>query len=778
MQNKQNKDAKTASVSSKININQDYLANTEYMQNRELSWLDFDLRVLDQAADKNIPLLERLNFISIFASNLQEFFMVRVGRLTDLSLIKKDIIDKRSNMTPKQQLDAIYHKCKGLYTTQENIFKDLLKALKNNHIEQLSPSQLSEQNQNYLKQYMSDNVIPFLSPQIINAQHPFPHLNSGSIYVVVRLFENQVSNSNNKLKNTISANNTVLGLIPMPSQASRIIPIPSKNSKEFRFVLLEDAIEFVARDVFSMYKVKHTNIICVTRNFDLDVNEGVDESDEDYRGFMKKILKKRTRLTPVRLECKKPLSLKVQEILLAKLNLKENQVFSTSVPLDLSYTYSIKNYIDKSTVEELSYSHFEPQWPLSVDKNKSMMSQLRTKDILLHYPYESIDPFVNLLKEASTDPDVVSIKITLYRLASQSKIAESLIAAAENGINVTALFELRARFDENNNILWSQRFEDAGVNVIYGFKHYKVHSKLCCITRKTRAGIEYFTQCGTGNYNEKTCRLYTDFAYMTSRKEFGLDADVFFKNMALETVSDQYKTIIVAPLQIKQLILNKIQAQIDIAKAGGKGQVFFKTNAVTDIDIIKAIEKASNAGVKVNIISRGISCLVPGVNGHTKNLKVGSVVGRLLEHHRIYSFGCGDQAEVYLSSADLMTRNMDKRVEVAWPLLDINSKRRVLDYISLVLKDNVKLRYLKNNHTYTELGELKKEDSKDIDSQALLINETYNLTYKDQKYVLPSQDIPTSSNNGIQTSTKKTEDNGILIKLLGFVFSKFANRKE
>uniref|UniRef100_UPI003AAE7A94 polyphosphate kinase 1 n=1 Tax=Ellagibacter isourolithinifaciens TaxID=2137581 RepID=UPI003AAE7A94 len=507
---------------------------------------------------------------------------------------------------------------------------------------------------------------------------------------------------NASLSQNVGAEGTMLGLIPLPRQCARVVKLPGDG---FSFILLEHVVEMVAEQVFSMYTVKHTNVICVTRNADIDATESTDENDEDYREHMKRILKKRARLAPVRLESERELSDTLEPLLLDRLNLKKHQVFTTSVPLDLSFTWGLASHLSEKQCAALVYPPFTPQWPACLDRKRPIMDQVTAGgDVLLSYPYESMDPFVQLLREASRDPRVISIKITLYRLASQSHLAEALIDAAENGKEVTALFELRARFDESNNIEWSQRFEQAGCNVIYGFRDYKVHSKICCITRQTDDGIQHITQLGTGNYNEKTAKLYTDLSLITTSPTIGRDATEFFRNMALENVSDNYDVLWVAPLQVKPLILKNIDHQIELARRGEPCGLFFKTNSVTDKELIDKIAEASQAGVKTVMLVRGISCLVPGVEGYTENVRVVSIVGRMLEHSRIYGFGPRTNMKIYLASADLMTRNMDKRVEIAWPVLDEKLRDRILSYIDVSLSDTAKLRELLPNRRYTPLG--------------------------------------------------------------------------
>ncbi|WP_307982481.1 polyphosphate kinase 1, partial [uncultured Senegalimassilia sp.] len=696
----------------KANESTTHIGSTPYMQNRELSWLTFNERVLDQGADETVPLLERLNFISIFWSNLQEFFMVRVGSLTDLSLLKKQVLDSKTGMTPAEQLSAIHKRCHQLYPVQEQTYAEVREALVAHGVRHLRPADLNDEQRAFLADYTAANIMPFLSPQIINSRHPFPHLENGSLYVIVRLDE-EVGPKKPKKKDkakdgktvkaakihpsaeeseNLGAEGVTVGILPMPRQCARVIKLPGEG---FQFILLEHAVEMTAEQVFSMYTVKHTNVLCVTRNADLDATENTDESDEDYREHMKRILKKRGRLAPVRLESERPLSSVLQELLLDRLNLKPHQTYVTSVPLDMSWTWGLGSNLPEQERMALSNSPFTPQWPACLDRNRSIIDQVCEREVLLSYPYESMDAFVQLLREAAADPTVISIKITLYRLARQSHLAEALIAAAESGKQVTALFELRARFDESNNIEWSQRFEEAGCNVIYGFRDYKVHSKICCITRQTDNGLQYITQLGTGNYNEKTAKLYTDLSFITADETIGRDATEFFRNMQLENASDNYDILSVAPLQIKPGIIANIDKQIALAREGKPCGLFFKTNSVTDKDIIVKIAEASQAGVPVTLLVRGISCLVPGVPGYTDNVRVVSIVGRLLEHSRIYGFGPREDIKIFLSSADLMTRNMEKRVEIAWPILDEGLRNQVLDYIDTCLRDTAKLRELK-----------------------------------------------------------------------------------
>lgn len=765
-----------------------------YMQNRELSWLEFNKRVLDQGADPTVPLFERLGFISIFWSNLQEFFMIRVGSLTDLSLVKKAIIDSKSGMTPAEQLDAVYKRCHQLYPYYEQCYLELRKLLNRKGIVNHIQKDLDEEQISFAEDYFAMNVMPFLSPQIINARHPFPHLENGALYIVVRLDEEaeakgdktakQVKDGKKKknVKN-LGAEGVTLGVIPLPRQCKRIVQLPGDG---LQFILLEHLIEMFVPRVFSMYKVKHTNVICVTRNADLDANEGIEEQGEDYREHMKRILKKRARLAPVRLESERELSATVKPVLLERLNLRPDQLFVTSVPLNMSYAFDLPHLVDEQKRAELTYTPFAPQWPSCLDRRRSIIDQVSEGDVLLSYPYETMDAFVQLLREAAADPDVISIKITLYRLAKQSHLAEALIAAADAGKEVTALFELRARFDESNNIEWSQRFDQAGCNVLYGFRDYKVHSKICCITRQTENGLQYITQLGTGNYNEKTAKLYTDFCFITADPAIGYDAVQFFRNMALENTSDDYDTLWVAPLQIKQNIMAGIDRQIEMHRAGLPSGIFFKTNSITDKDLIDKIVQASQAGVKCTLLVRGISCIVPGIKGFTENVCVDSIVGRLLEHSRIYCFGPLDgDVQIYLSSADLMTRNMDKRIEIAWPVSDEELRSQIIGYIGTCMADTAKLRDLLPTREYTDLGLFAKPAGTSgrvemFDSQSFLMDEALrknleaseeavadiasnaDIVRRIEEVIIDAEDLSDAREEGLDAGFGFADGNGVL----------------
>lgn len=746
-------------------------ARKPYMQNRELSWLAFNERVLDQSVDPQVPLLERMKFIAIWRSNLQEFFMVRVGSLLDLELAKETVYDSKTGMTPAEQLDAVYRRVRELTPQASEDFRTVRHQLERQGIHQLYPDELTPRQHDQLMAYLDKNVLPLISPQIVNALHPFPHLENGSLYIAVRL-DDQVdpdpskkeSKGARKAARAKAAQNVVMGIIPMPRNCRRTIQLESAEEGGYSFILLEHALEMVADQIFEMYPVKHANVIQVTRNADLDMYEESDEADEDFRSHMQRILKKRARLAPVRLESERPLSDTTERFLREKLGLKRSQVYTVGLPLDMGYAFGLAGMVSPELAARFTDEPASPQWPASLVRGKSVLAQVQEKDVLLSYPYETMDAFVHLLQEAAVDPDVISIKITLYRLASQSRLAEALITAAENGKEVTALFELRARFDENNNIEWSQRFEQAGCNIIYGFRDYKVHSKICAITRRTDEGLQFITQLGTGNYNEKTAKLYTDLSMITCDPVIGQDAAKFFRNMQLESVSEDYKELRVAPLMIKRGICAAIDREIEKARAGKPAEVLMKTNSVTDKDVIEKIAEASRAGVKVTMLVRGISCLVPGIKGETENVRIVSVVGRLLEHSRIYAFGAGDDKEVFLSSADLMTRNLDKRVEIAWPVNDPDLRKKVLEYFDTMLSDTAKLRELRPDATYTELCHFVPRNAdgtyaaKPFDAQDHLIRDAYVAAERAPKASGPNFVMHASLSTQIEALVEEAQD--------------------
>ena len=651
-----------------------------YTQNRELSWLRFNERVLEEAADRSVPLLERVKFLSIFTSNLDEFYMIRCGSLYDISILDEDYIDNKSGMDAQRQLQAIYRATKKLYLLRDTIYKNLRQELKP-YLHRVQYRSLSVQEQAWIDQYFDNDILPLLSPQVIDVHHPFPHLANKALYVMARL----------KTKSK-----ELYGLVPVVQSIDRCCYV---NEEKTRFLLLEDLIGAKLIELFAGYEIDFYTIITVTRNADINLNEAQIDDDEDYREQMKAILKKRRRMAPIRLEVFRHSDKAFIHMLCHRLHLSEEQVFISKTPLDLSYVFALASQLGKEQKLFL-YPPFRPQPSAFIREDKGMMEQLQHQDLLLFYPYESINPFLNLLKEAAKDPDVVSIKITVYRLAKHSKIIRHLVAAAENGKEVTVLMELRARFDEQNNINYAELLENSGCTVLYGIENYKVHSKLCLITRKKKNQLQYFTQIGTGNYNEKTSEQYTDYSFMTARKEIGIDAVNFFQNMAIGNLQGNYQHLLVAPHSLKSAILTMIDQEIEKAQQQQPAYILMKLNSITDRKIIDRLQAASVAGVQVQLIVRGICCLLPEVAGYTEHIEVHSIVGRYLEHARVYCFGSGAHQRVYISSADMMTRNTEKRVEVACPIEDERLKKRIIHELSIMWEDTVKARRLQADGSY------------------------------------------------------------------------------
>ncbi|MBF7097754.1 polyphosphate kinase 1 [Alkalibacter mobilis] len=684
----------------KPNFNYD----TSYTQNRELSWLRFNERVLQEGCDCTVPLLERLKFISIFISNLDEFFMIRVGSLFDLTHIKKETYDNKTGDTPKQQLEKVFSAVEPLYKSKDEAFFRLEQELRHREIFNLGMSELTNSELKFVENYFKKNVMPLLSPQIIDSHHPFPHLWNKALYAI----------GNVQYKESSST----IGILGVPKALPKILILPSNK---LRYILMEKIILYYFESVFDLYSVSNKCIISVTRNADISPEDEAFDFDEDFRSQMKQILKKRSRLSPVRLEVQGNLEKKLGKYLMNKLNIDEVQIFASKSPLVMDYAFVLEDNLSVPAKRSLLYTHFEPQYPSTLNRSISVKNQIIKRDVLVFYPYESIEPFIQLLKESSTDKMVKSIKITLYRLASKSKVIEYLCEAAENGKDVTVMIELRARFDEKNNIEWAERLEESGCKVIYGFEEYKVHSKICLITCMDKDKISYITQIGTGNYNEKTAKLYTDLSLMTADPEIGKDAANFFKNMLIGNLDGIYFKLLVAPSSYKCKMMELIDEEIEKSKRGMNGRLIFKANSLTERDIIDKLAEASIAGVKVDLIIRGICCILPEIKGKTENIRVTSIVGRFLEHPRIYCFGSGNDAKIYISSADLMTRNMDRRVELACPILDDDNKRKIIHILDVMLKDNKKARIMRSDGTY-----VKKEGSKNspFNSQKFFIRET------------------------------------------------------
>ena len=672
----------------------------DYIDNRELSWLKFNERVLEEADCESTPLLERLKFISIFTTNLDEFFMVRVGTLNDYMKFIPDYSDDKTGMSAKEQLLEIYKNSETLYRLRDYVFKKLDVSLRENNINFEKMSNLDENKIKKVEKYFKRNILPVLSPQIIDVWHPFPFIPNKKLHIAVHL-----ENKKNKL----------IGIIPVPEGIDRIIVLDKEKNS---YLLLEDIILYFAQDIFSMYKFIDSTVMCITRNADIDTDLEIYDDSTDYRQHMKKLIKNRSKLSPVRIEMQKKMNKDFNKYFMEKLNLKREQFFISETPLDVTYCFTLENLISENLKEKLTYTPFAP---VQAAKTESMIEEVFKKDVLLHFPFESMKPFLQLIKEASNNSNVKAIKMTLYRISKESKLAGYLINAAENGKEVTVLMELRARFDEENNIEWAQKLEEAGCRVIYGTDGFKVHSKICLITYKDEDKFKYITQIGTGNYNEKTAKIYTDLSFMTSDEEIGIDADKFFKNMAMGNLSGIYKKLWIAPVGFKRNIIASIEEEIKKCEEGKTGTVIIKCNSFTDKDIIKTLIRASEKGVQVTLIIRGICCLVPGVTGKTDNIKVISIVGRFLEHSRIYAFGSKEERKIYISSGDMMTRNTEHRVEISCPIVSEESKEKIEHILDVIMKDNVKARILQNDKKYIKL--LSKEDEESINSQLTFMKE-------------------------------------------------------
>ena len=674
-----------------------------YTQNRELSWLKFNQRVLEEAKDSSVPLLERMKFVSIFTSNLDEFFMIRVGSLYDMSLTDNSTIDSRSGMNPKEQLDAIFAAVAPLYKERDKTYSEIKKLLNPYGVCGLSIKELEQQEKKYVKKYFKDQILPILSPQIVDANHPFPHLLNKELYVIASLKQNGTS---------------MIGIVPVPQFVSDILYLPGHD---IRYIRMEKVIMEYLDVVFDKYEVSNKNYICVTRNADVSPDDEALEINDDFRLLMQETLHKRRRMAVVRMETAEPLDKELEKYFCDKFKITPAQIYRTKMPMKLDYIFSIMDKVPASLKRSLIDEPFTPQ-PSRYLTDGKVIPQVKKKDILLSYPYESMDPFLRMIKEAAYDPTVLTIRITIYRLAKKARLVEYLCAAAENGKEVTVLIELRARFDEQNNIDWSERLEEAGCRVIYGFEGYKVHSKICLITYRNRNNIEYITQVGTGNYNEKTATMYTDVSLITADKGIGEDAAVFFKNMSIGNLNGSYQHIIVSPTNLKPKVLSLMDEEI---KKGTNGRIIMKMNSVTDVDFIQKVSEASNAGVKVDLIVRGICCILPGVKGYTENLRVTSIVGRYLEHPRIFLFGTGADQKIYIGSADMMTRNTEKRVEVACPVYDETIRKQLTHMLKIMLADNVKARELKSDGKYY----MKEKGTSKVNSQEYFMREAITVRH-------------------------------------------------
>ena len=671
--------------------------------NRELSWLKFNERVLEEAENPEVPLCERLTFASIYQSNLDEFFMVRVGSLYDQTLLDKKICENKTGMTSQEQIDAILKQTKLINKRKEAVYEELMARVTEQGIRILRFNELDEDGARYLEGYFKSEIAPLISPTVIGRRQPFPFLKNKEIYAVAVL--------------GAKGKKDRLGIIPCTSNIfGRLIAVPGMPGT---YMLAEELILHFAPVVFKGYKIKSKSLLRITRNADIDADALYDE-DLDYREFMAGLIKQRKKLAPIRLELSRDMDKKGIAVLCEYLELDENHVFMSSTPLDLSFVFQIQDLLRKNP--ELYFPKRTPQKSDQFQDGKSIIAQIKEEDKLLSYPYESIRPFLHLLTEAAEDPDVISIKMTLYRVAKQSKVVEALIEAAENGKEVVVLVELRARFDEENNIEWSRRLEDAGCQVIYGLDGYKVHSKLCLITRKNAGQVEYITQIGTGNYNEKTSRLYTDLSLMTSNVEIGLEASNVFQALSKGEVVEHTRHLLVAPKCLQNKVLDMLDEEIAHARNGEEAYAGFKLNSLTDKKIIDKLIEASEAGVKIDMIIRGICCLIPGVEGKTENIRIISIVGRFLEHSRIYIFGSKERRKYYIASADFMTRNTVRRVEVAAPVYNDKLKTKLQEMFDVMLSDNQKARKLEVDGNYHRVS----NDLTPVNAQEYFYAEAYH----------------------------------------------------
>ena len=668
-----------------------------YFQNRELSWLRFNERVLLEATEDCVPALEKLKFVSIFVSNLDEFFMVRVGSLHDLSSLKKEVKDNKTGMNAEEQISAILKALPEMYREKDEIFKKVSEELENSNIKKLNYSDLNLEQKKFVEDFYMKRIDQLVSPQIVDINHPFPFLENTKLYAFAHLEKDKEK---------------VFGIIPVRNTYPKYLLLPGEKVE---YILMEEIILNQIDQIFKEYKILSKNIIKITRNTDFVDDRDTWEEFDDYTEYMKSILKKRKRLNIVRLESEGKLSKQALNFLLEKIELTQDAYFPIESPLNMKYVFSLIDDIPKAIKTKLLYRDLIQYNP--ADFSKSVIDDVRHKDRILSYPYESMDTFISLLKEAANDPDCKSIKITIYRLAKNSKVVRYLTEAAQNGKEVTVFVELKARFDEESNINYANILYEEGCNIIYGFNKYKMHSKICLITFRNpkTENLTYITQIGTGNYNESTAKQYTDFSLMTACPEIGLDATDFFKNMSIGNLDGKYMHLLQSPTTLKTGLMHHLENEI--AK-GENGYILCKFNSLTDKDFIEKFIEASQKGVKVDLIIRGISCLLPGIKGQSENIRIRSIVGRFLEHPRVYVFG-KDNPIMYISSADLMTRNTENRVEIATPILDSEIKERILKYLEVQMKDNVGARLMNSSGEYEKIN----EDEEEFSSQKYFVKE-------------------------------------------------------
>ncbi len=672
-----------------------------YTQNRELSWLRFNRRVLEEAADAKVPLLERLKFVSIFSTNLDEFFMVRVGSLFDIASMNPDHTDNKSGMSPEEQLDSIYRVIPGLVERKRRIYRAVCMELEKEGIKDVQYEELTPLEREYAEKFFDTEMLPILSPQIIDSRHPKPHFQSKGLYVASLVHDKNDRKS--------------MAFVQVPEHLPQVLML----SEAGRSIRIENILLQRVPELYGKFRQEEACVFSVTRNADVSFDsEKFEDSETDFRNYVEKRLRKRATLAIVRLEIDRDVSDGFRKELMKMTGVQKHQVYIDRTPINMKYVFEMIGGLPDGLKGKLLYRPYEPRWPEDLSRDVPMMEQIRQKDRMLFFPFDSVEPFIRLLNEAADDEDVLSVKITIYRLASSSKIVRALCRAAENGKEVIVLMELRARFDEENNIGWSKMLEEAGCKVIYGLENFKCHSKICLITSHKKGKYGYITQFGTGNYNEKTNAMYTDLSIMTANEDIGRDGTAFFRNMLTGNLDGQYKELLVAPAGIKPALMEMIDGEIS---KGGDGYICMKINSVTDRDIIDKLAEASRAGVDIQLIVRGICCIRAGIAGETENVTVTSIVGRYLEHARIYCFGRGGSAGLYISSADLMTRNLSRRVEIAGPVHDEDIKRQLIRILEVQLSDKAKASLMQPDGSYIRKCE---GEAVALDSQQEFMDET------------------------------------------------------
>lgn len=708
-----------------------------YMQNRELSWLKFNERVLEKGTDEDIPLYERLKFLSIFDSNLTEFFNVRVGSLTDLTLLKDVSRDSKTGMTPQEQLNEIYKECITLYAKRDVIYNDLETKLRENNIGNLKYNELNEEEKAFINNYFNKNIMVMISPNIIDKHHPFPFIENDSLYILAEL----------KTKKRI-----MHLILPVRDALPPLIKLSNSNN----YIMIEEIIINHLDKIVPNFEIVEKYVIRLTRNADIDLDQGSDE-EIDYKEFVQQKLRNRRKLVAVRMETDKKFSEITNTFIKENLELEDNQIFVTSSPLKMKYVWSLGKYLDSRKVSSISFNPYIPRKTNMITEGSPIFPQIEDHDVMLSYPYDNMDTLIELLKEASLDERVFSIKITLYRVATNSKIIKYLLRAAEEGKEVTVAVELRARFDEINNIDYSEELIQGGVNVLYGVEKYKVHSKVCLITYMDNHKVKYITHIGTGNYNESTAKQYQDMNVITSNEKIGIDASNFFNNLQMSRVDNEYEYLLQSPSTFKKKMLELMDREIE---KGENGYIRIKCNSITDKDLIEKMAEASRNGIKVDLVVRGICCIVPGIKGETENVRVISIVGRYLEHARIYQFGKGERSDVYIASADFMTRNTERRVEIALPILDKDIKNYMLEFLDNQFRDTVNATELQSDRNYKYI------EGEKFDSHLYYMEITPSYLYRPS--VVREEKIQNDNTSKIEIPEDKETKKGIFARILDF----------